>query len=153
MISPLFRIFILVRMLTILHLCLHETTRSHNRCLRMFRRQYSPTRNSWEQILDSHPHLHFHLLTQSLIELIRQGKTVEALEFAKVGTSFLPSRPVIQVEKSRPNVLMLCRLLIHPSLFFMNPLFVTHLNFGLIIDASRRSLRLAPNEMRNSSKN
>ncbi|PVF93262.1 hypothetical protein CPB86DRAFT_809058 [Serendipita vermifera] len=36
------------------------------------------------EILDSHPHLHFHLLTQSLIELIRQGKTVEALDFAKV---------------------------------------------------------------------
>jgi len=35
------------------------------------------------EILDSHPHLHFHLLTQSLIELIRQGLTTDALAFAK----------------------------------------------------------------------
>jgi hypothetical protein len=33
--------------------------------------------------LDSHPSLHFHLLTQSLIELIRQGRTVDALKFAQ----------------------------------------------------------------------
>ncbi|KIM22381.1 hypothetical protein M408DRAFT_332948 [Serendipita vermifera MAFF 305830] len=35
------------------------------------------------EILDARPRLHFHLLTQSLIELIRHGRTAEALMFAK----------------------------------------------------------------------
>ena len=35
------------------------------------------------QILDTNPELFFHLQQQRLIELIRQGKTEEALEFAQ----------------------------------------------------------------------
>lgn len=35
------------------------------------------------QILDTNPELFFHLQQQRLIELIRQGKTDEALEFAQ----------------------------------------------------------------------
>lgn len=35
------------------------------------------------EILETHPALHFHLLTQSLIELIREGRTAEALTFAR----------------------------------------------------------------------
>ncbi|KAG8837904.1 hypothetical protein FRC20_006566 [Serendipita sp. 405] len=35
------------------------------------------------EILDSRPDLHFHLLVQSLIELIRDGRTTEGLEFAR----------------------------------------------------------------------
>lgn len=35
------------------------------------------------QILDTNPHLFFHLQQQRLIELIRNGKIEEALEFAQ----------------------------------------------------------------------
>lgn len=35
------------------------------------------------QILDTNPELFFHLQQQRLIELIRQGRTEEALEFAQ----------------------------------------------------------------------
>lgn len=35
------------------------------------------------QILDTNPHLFFHLQQQRLIELIRNGKIDEALEFAQ----------------------------------------------------------------------
>lgn len=34
------------------------------------------------QILEENPDLHFHLQQQKLIELIRQGRTAEALEYA-----------------------------------------------------------------------
>lgn len=40
-------------------------------------------RNPCLQILDTNPELFFHLQQQRLIELIRQGKTEEALEFAQ----------------------------------------------------------------------
>lgn len=35
------------------------------------------------EILDANPRLYFHLLQQQLIELIREGKTMEALTFAQ----------------------------------------------------------------------
>lgn len=35
------------------------------------------------EILDANPRLYFHLLQQQLIELIRDGKTMEALTFAQ----------------------------------------------------------------------
>lgn len=38
---------------------------------------------SWMQILDTNPQLFFHLQQQRLIELIRNGKIEEALEFAQ----------------------------------------------------------------------